>query len=376
MSRKKKKYQILYMTSFGHMVGGGQWSLYYLIRELNKDIFYPILLCPEEGELAEKMRGAGAEVIFLDIGRIRYLNPFVIKRLVNIIKDKHIDLIHTDSTTETFYAGIAARMMRILIVWHIRVNEQTWFIDRVLSMLSTKLILVSSAIRKRFTWLENTKKMIVVYNGIDLKEFDSFSSSSSIREELDIAQGTVLLGCIGRIEKRKGHEHLIAAMRDINNAKLVLVGRGVQKDIHELTMHCNSFNIADRVMYIGYRDDIPALLKAIDIFVFPSIRGEGFSRAILEAMAAGKPVVASDDGGNAEAVVDGLTGYIIPTGDSSSLAMKLNELVGDEKKRTAMGRAGRKRVEAFFTIQRNVEGIQNVYLDILEKHNRRSIHSR
>lgn len=372
----RKRHHILYTTSFSHMMGGGQWSLYYLIRHLNKDVFYPIVVCPEEGELTAMMRGAGAEVLCLDVGRIRYLNPFVITRLISLIKNKQIDLIHTDSSAETFYAGIAARIMRIPLVWHIRVSEQAWFIDRVLSMLSTKLMLVASAISKRFAWLENTKKVVVVYNGIDLEEFDSFSSSSSIREEFGIAHGTVLLGSIGRIEKRKGQEYLISAMRDIDNAKLVLVGGGAQKDIHELKILCNSFNIADRVIHVGYRDDIPALLKAIDIFVFPTIRGEGFARAILEAMAAGKPVVASDDGGNPEAVVDGLTGYIVPVGDSSSLAEKLNDLVGNKKKRTAMGRAGRKRVEEFFTIQRNVEEIQGVYLDILEKDNGRSIHSR
>lgn len=362
----KKRQHMLYMTSFGHMMGGGQWSLYYLIRHLNKDVFYPILLCPEEGELADKMRGAGAELIFLDIGRIRYLNPLVIKRLVNIIKDKQIDLIHTDSTTEAFYAGIAAWVTRIPVVWHIRVSEKAWFIDRILATLSTKLILVSNAIRKRFAWLNDHQKMVVIHNGIDLETFDNFPGTSSIREDYNIAQDTLLLGCIGRIEKRKGQEYLISAMRHLDNAKLILVGQGKEDYLNRITKLCNEFNIADRVMYIGYRDDIPSVLKEIDIFVFPTLRGEGFPRVILEAMAAGKPVVATDNAGSPEAVADGYTGFIVPTGNTSALATKLKELIADKKKRTVMGEAGRKRVKKYFTIQKNVEKIQQVYHDILE----------
>lgn len=362
----KKRFNILYTTSFAHMMGGGQWSLYYLIKHLNKDVFHPTVLCPQEGELASKMRGAGAEVICLNMGRIRYLNPFVIRRLFTVIKDKQIDLIHTDSSTETFYTGISARIMGIPLVWHIRVSEGEWFFDRVLAMFSTKLILVASAISQRFGWLQTTKKMVVIYNGLDLEEFDNFPGTSSIREEYNIAQDTVLLGCIGRIEKRKGQEYIIAAMRHLDNAKLILVGQGKEDYLNRITKLCNEFNIADRVLYVGYRDDIPSVLKEIDIFVFPTLRGEGFPRVVLEAMAAGKPVVATDNAGSPEAVAVGYTGYIVPTGNTSALATKLKELIADKKKRTVMGEVGRKRVKKYFTIQKNVEKIQEVYRDILE----------
>jgi lipopolysaccharide heptosyltransferase II len=370
---KHNRYNILYTTSFGNMMGGGQWSLYYLIKHLDKGIFHPIVVCPAEGELAERMRGVGAEVICLDVGRIRYLNPLIIKKFISLIRDKRIDLIHTDSPTETFYAGIAARMTGTPLIWHIRVSDGEWLLDRVLSSLATRLILVAHALSQRFPWLEDSQRIVVIYNGIDLEEFDNFPATSSIRTELNVSQDTVLLVCIGRIEERKGQEDLISAMRDIDNAKLILVGGGDKRYIRRIQNLCKEFGISDRVFFTGYRDDIPSVLRDIDIFVFPTIKGEGFPRVILEAMAAGKPVVATDNAGNPEAVVDGLTGYIVPAGGSSSLAAKLNELVANKKKRTAMGGAGRKRVEGFFPIQRNVEGTQNVYLDILEKHNERSI---
>ena len=255
MPLKKKKYSILYTTSFSHMMGGGQWSLYYLIRHLDKDVFSPILICPEEGELAEKMEEAGAEVICLHMGRIRYLNPLVLQRLITIIKDRRIDLIHTDSTTETFYAGIAARMMRVPVVWHIRVSEEEWFIDRILAILSTKLILVAKALNERFAWLKDRKKMVVIYNGIDLEAFDNFPTTSSIKREFNIAEDTVLIGCIGRIEKRKGQEYLISAMRDIDNAKLILVGRSEAEYLQKITMLCNKFSEMESVFHGGAEVD-------------------------------------------------------------------------------------------------------------------------
>jgi len=363
----RKRYKILYTTSFDHMMGGGQWSLYYLIKHLDKAIFHPIVACPAEGELAERMRGVGAEVVFFDVGRIRYLNPLVIKKFVSLIKERRIALIHTDSTTETFYAGIAARMMGIPLIWHIRVSEQEWLLDRVLSLLSTRLILVANAIESRFDWLKDTQKMAVIYNGIDLEEFDHFSATSSIRKEFNITKDTVLLGGIGRIERRKGQKYLIFAMRHIDNASLILVGGGDKGYIRRIQNLCKEFGISDHVFFTGYRDDIPSLLRDIDIFVFPTIKGEGFPRVILEAMAARKPVVATDNSGNPEAVVDGVTGYIVPTGNISALAAKINELLANKGKMAKMGKAGRKRAEELFTIQLNLKRVQDVYFNVIEK---------
>jgi len=358
-----KRYNILYTTSFSYMAGGGQWSLYYLVKHLNNDIFHPLILCPKEGDLPEKMRAVGADVLFLKMGRIRHLNLFAVWKLISIMKKQKINIVHTDSSTETFYAGIAARIMHIPLIWHIRVSDREWLIDRVLSLLATRLILVAKAIESRFDRLKDTQKTVVIYNGIDLEEFDHFPATPSIREEYNITKDTVVLGFIGRIEKRKGQEYLVSAMKHIGNAKLILVGRGDEGYTRKMQNLCEEFSISDRVIFAGYRDDIPSVLKDIDILIFPTISGEGFSRVILEAMAAGKPVVATDDAGNPEAVVDGITGYIVPTRNSAALATRIDELVGNKKKRDAMGNAGRRRVETLFLIKSNVRKIEDIYFN-------------
>jgi glycosyltransferase involved in cell wall biosynthesis len=361
-----KKYNILYTTSFSHMAGGGQWSLYYLVKHLNKDIFHPIVLCPEEGDLAEKMRASGADMIFLRVGRIRHMNLLVIRKFISLIKDWQIALIHTDSSTETFYAGIAARSLRIPLIWHVRVSEHEWFLDRLLSLLSTRLILVAEALSSRFKWLKSTQKMVVIYNGVDIEQFDAFPTSSSIREEFNIGKNTVLLGFIGRIEKRKGPEYLISAMKNVDNAKLIFVGKGEEAYLKRIKRLCKESVISNRIIYAGYRRNIPSILKEIDIIVFPTIKGEGFSRVILEAMAAAKPIIATDDAGNKEAVINGITGYVVPAKDAMALGIKINELTAGKEKREQMGSSGRQRVDEMFTMERNIWEIEKLYFEVLE----------
>jgi glycosyltransferase involved in cell wall biosynthesis len=352
------------------MAGGGQWSLYYLIKHLNKDLFHPIVLCPDKGELAEKMTSVGAEVLLLNFGRIRHFNPFVLWKLISIIRKCNTHIVHTDSTTETFYAGIAARIIRIPLVWHIRVSENSFFFNRLLSILSTKLILVGSVFASMFKWLKAGSKITVIHNAVDLEEFDSFSASPSlIRKERGVGDSEILLACIGRIEKRKGQAYLIDAMRHIDNAKLILIGKGEEKYLKHIKWLCEKYKLSDKIIFAGHRDNIPSLLRDIDIIVFPVIYGEGFSRVILEAMAAGKPVIATDVGGNPEAVIDEVTGYIVPAKDTKSLTKRISDLAKDKEKREKMGVAGREEVTKNYNIRKQVETIQNLYVSLLKKEN-------
>ncbi len=361
----KIRHNILYTTSFTHMFGGGQWSLYYMVKNLNKELFHPLVMCPGEGELAEKMKEAGADIIFLNVGRIRHLDLFVVKKLISIIKNNRISLIHTDSTTETFYAGIAARIMKMPLVWHVRSSTGERVLDRLLYPLATRIVVVAKALHSRFDWIKNKKKVVTIHNGIDLKEFDAFPASTSVRNEYGIDDTTVLLACVGRIEEGKGQEYLVRAMGQIEGARLLLIGEGEFAYLQRLKALSKDMEISYKIIFAGYRKNVPSIMKDIDIAVFPSL-GEAFPRVILEAMSAGKPVIATDVGGNPEAVADGMTGFVVPARDVAGLASKINELICDRKKREAMGLAGRKRVEEMFQIYEDVTKMERLYLNILK----------
>ncbi len=347
-------------------MGGGQWSLYYLIKYLNKNTFNPIVLCPGDGEVANKMREAGADVIFFKVRRVRHLSLSTIRFFFQIFLERGIALVHTDSTTETFYAGIAAKIRKIPLVWHVRVSEKKMILDRILSYFSDKLILVAHSLTRRFSWLKWSAKLTVIYNGFDLDEFDKSFGLANLRREFQIPSDAFLIGCIGRIEERKGQLKLLEAIVDINNAYVIFVGDINPSYQKRLSQYAFERGIANRAIFTGHRDNIFELLKQIDILVLPSLKGEGLPRVILEAMAAKKAVIATDDGGNREAVVDGVTGFIVPRGDSFLLAARISELIADREKREKMGIEGRKRVEECFDIKNYVNCVQNVYCELLK----------
>lgn len=361
------KYNILYTTSYGYMKGGGQWSLYYLLKHLDRDHFRPVLLCPEEGALAEKAREIAVDVVIQKMGRIRQLNPLSLWRLLTTLRGEEIHLIHTDSPTQTLYAGLAARITGIPLLWHIRASDPEWFWDRVLSAMTTRHVLVAKSICQRFAWLETSKKLVVIHNGLDIQEFDTLAViPAGLRKEHFLDEKTVLLGCIGRLEPKKGQEFAISALRyvDKKNVKLILVGAGGDTYVRRLRGLARELAVSHQVIYTGYREDVPSLLQEIDILVLPTLT-EAFSRVILESMAARTPLITTDAGGNSEAVVDGITGYIVPPRNVKALADKINELLRDRTQRKKMGEAGRSRVEEYFSMKRHAERIEKLYYEVL-----------
>jgi glycosyltransferase involved in cell wall biosynthesis len=365
--RASKKYNILYTTSYGYMKGGGQWSLYHLLKYLNRDGFRPVLLCPEEGPLVEKARAIAVDVVIQNIGRIRHLNPLSLWKLLRTLKREKIHLVHTDAPTQTLYAGIAAKIVGIPLLWHIRASDPEWFWDRVLSSLIARHVLVAESIRRRFEWFEKSKKAVVIHNGLDIEEFDTLSvTPAGLRKAHALDRKTVLLGCLGRLEPKKGQELAVAALRyvDTNNVKLMLVGEGEEAYVRRFKELTRELGVSQKVIYTGYREDIPSLLQEIDILVFPTLT-EAFSRVILESMAASIPIIATDVGGNSEAVVHGITGYIVPPQDVQALANRINELINDRGKRKKMGKAARARVKDLFTMERHVALIEKLYHEVL-----------
>jgi glycosyltransferase involved in cell wall biosynthesis len=348
------------------MMGGGQWSLYYLVKYLNKELFRPVVLCPEEGDFAERVRSAGAEAIFFDVGRMRNMNLCKVRQIASIIRDRRISIVHTDSTTETLYAGIAARLTHVPLVWHIRATDRERLLDRLLSSIATRLILVANILEPKFGWLQESHKLSIIHNGVALGEFDASPAIPSLREEFGIDTDTALIGCVGRISEGKGQEYLIQAMRTVERANLILIGGGDKDYMRKIEGLCEESGMTSRTIFTGYREDIYRIVKCLDIAVSPTLE-EAFSRVILESMAAGKPVIATDVGGNPEAVQDGITGYLVPPRDPSALCARINELVNNKEKREKMGLAGRKRVEQCFTIEQHVRSVELLYEDMLSK---------
>ena len=363
------KHNILYFSSFGSMKGGGQRSLYYIVSGLDRDIFNPIVVCPAEEELVINLQKIGIETVVFPFKRFRQLSISFILKLLRLLRDKKISIVHTDDPTQSFYAGIAAKLYGIPLIWHVRVSSSNFLMDRLIPYLCSKLILVADSLRDRFYWLESTGKLITVHNAIDIEEFDSIAPVS-IREETGIPRNVVLIGCIGRIEEMKGQIYLAEAVGKINreadNFKILLIGAKDSKYYKKLDKLIKELELEKFFVCTGYRNDTLGIVKNIDLLVLPSSFGEGLSRVILEAMAAGKPVIATDVGGNKEAVIDGVNGRVVPPGDSEALSHAILDMLKSPANMKEMGANGRRKVAMDFSINDNIRKIEDTYNMLLK----------
>jgi glycosyltransferase involved in cell wall biosynthesis len=176
------------------------------------------------------------------------------------------------------------------------------------------------------------------------------------------------IGTVGRLSWEKDQQALLEAFgllkKQVDNACLLIVGDGALRG--DLERAAEDLGIANDVQFLGYRDDVPSIMAALDVFVLPSLE-EGISLTLLEAMAASRPIVATDVGGNPEVVVDGETGILVPSEDVAALAGAIIKLYGDKELRGKMGAAGRKRVEEHFSLNAMVDAYMALYSSVLEK---------
>jgi glycosyltransferase involved in cell wall biosynthesis len=211
----------------------------------------------------------------------------------------------------------------------------------------------------------------VIHNGTDLSSFRPNPNRDQTRASLGLAPGDIAVAIVGRLTPWKGHRELLrafaAAARQHSGLRLLVVGEvAFWEDSYEteLKQVAAEVGIADRVQWLGFRDDVPELLAASDIFALPSV-DEPFGRAIVEAMASEKPVVATRSGGVPEIVVEDETGLLVPPGDDRELAVALGRLAESEGLRRRMGKAGRERAMRLFDVDRTAARVQELYEEIL-----------
>ena len=200
------------------------------------------------------------------------------------------------------------------------------------------------------------------------------ASRAEIRHDLGISDDRLVLLVMARLEKRKGHTYLLDALpqlpEQVRERTIVLVA-GVGPEREALEAQCAAMHLGDRVRFLGQRNDRWSLYEAADVIVLPSISHEDMPIVILDAMAAGRPVVASRVAGIPEQVVDGVTGRLVPPGDAATLAEALAAILADPTGRDAMGRAARVRYESRYTPQRFVDAYRRLYVSLLERRRRR-----
>lgn len=377
MINNGKKFNILYLHNESIM-GGAEISLLNLVKRLNKELFIPHFACSKEGPFIDELRKIKISPDFVQFPSIRWPNPVqicsTIRSLIDIIKKKQINLIHSNQPRSNLFGAIAAKIKTIPIVWHERCLERGRFdSDNIFSFLPDRIICNSGAVKNRFTKGAKTDtKIRTIINGVDLREFNPELNGSVIRKEFNIDEDEPIIGTIGRIDPEKGYECFLESARiilqDFKNVRFLVVGGAFNNPSLEGSLYEMSVEkgIDKKTIFTGFRRDIPQLLASMDIVVLPS-GIDACSRVLFESMAMRKPLVATNAGGTPEIVQDGITGLLVKPRDSSGMAKCIKKLLDDKYLAEQYGNAGRKRVETMFTIERNIRETENVYLELLNE---------
>jgi len=300
----------------------------------------------------------------------------VVPRIAGFIKRRKVGIVHTHLFSANMWGRLAARLAGSPLVVVHEQSVDPWKsgvhfrIDRFLLRWTDAVIPVSNAVKAYYQEKLRRDNGIfeVVYNGVNYARFASAVDTGEKRKLLGIPRGHRVLGAIGRLVPQKGLDILLPAFsavsRSFGETSCVVIGEGPLKE--EMERRAEGLGLSGKVFFVGPQLDIQAWLAEIDIVVTAS-RYEGLSLALSEAMAAGKPVIATDVGGNAQLVVDGETGFIVPPEDADALSSAITRLLGAPAMIASMGERGRQRARDGFTEDLMAKKVQAVYDRLLEE---------
>lgn len=363
---------VILVSNHGEIIGGGELSLLTLLKGLDRSFLNPILVVPSEGRVAASCRASGIEAYAVPLPGLRRPSPKTLGSvwaLVRLIQKTGAVLLHANGSRAMFYAGVAGRLCRRPVIWHLRILDQDPSLDWLLARLATRSIAISQPVRARLTrWPRAHDHCTVVPNGIDLTAFASSKDPETVRISLGLRPCDRIIGTVGRLVAFKGQRYLLEAFSLVRQCypaiTLLVVGDGPERDTLERDSH--RLGISDHVRFTGHREDVADLLSVMEIFVLPSL-AEHFGRVLLEAMAMKLPIVATDAGGVPEIVENNVTGLLIPPADPAGLAKAISELLGDPSRARMMGAAGRGRAEQHFEFRMHARRVEAIYAEALRE---------
>lgn len=360
--------------------GGGERAFAQLINGLDKEHFEVYAACltgnPASDVFAREI-GGSARIINLDLRRL--ISPGAVSELRKIVHDKNIAIVHSQGARADFYARLAARLAGAAAVSTVAAPVEEYDVnflkkliytalDRLLYSSTNRYIAVADHLRRKLVDGRGVSpgKVVRIYNGIDARLYNCpAEQSAGARSAYNVPAGSFLVAAFCRLSPEKGLFNLVEAAgknRDSLPVKYLVAGEGPLEA--GLKARVKSLGIEKDFIFTGFVEDIKPLLSAADLVVLASFR-EGFPVVLLEAMASGKPVVASKIAGIDESVEAGRTGLLVPPGDSAALAAAIKELFTDRGRAMEMGENGRAAVKEKFGIDRMITAHEAVYKELL-----------
>jgi len=365
--------------------GGGERVFSQIIRGLDKERFGVFVASNPGGIFEKKLTEVG-----IKINPVRMTNRYnlgIISRLKKIIKTKDVRIVHSQGGRADFFARIAARIANVPIIissmamlvegYDVSRSRKRLYvlIDRWTERWVNKFTVLSEAMRRSL--IERHKippeNIVKIYNGIEIEEYNPDlkelrNKKLEVRRELGLKNDVPVIGAIGRLVWQKGFEYLIRAAPEVlkkcPEARFLIVGEGPLKN--KLILTSEKLNVADRIIFTGFRSDIKEILASIDVLAMPSLL-EGLPMVLLEAMAMAKPIVATRIDGITEVLENSKTRLLVPAKNSHALAEAIVGTLNDKAKANFFGQNAREAAKEKFSVKKMVEQIELAYEKLLHE---------
>ena len=370
-------------------LGGSHTIIRLLLAHLPKDEFN-IITVPydDRGEgnarFVESVRKEGGDVAPERIPWRSRTNWFKARDTIEaLIRHYDIQLIHCHDTHSNVLVGLGRQRWKCACVaspygwwqapWHVQAHAYHWVEKHLALPRFDRVYTVSQDMKRKILRGRTPEERIrVIHTGLDLTAFDAGAAREEVRRRLGFTDRHLVAGTVSRLFREKGHTYLLDALHQLAGRfpelRLLIVGSGDQRAA--LEAQARRLGIEDRVVFTGFYEDLAGALRAMDIFCQPSIDHEGFPTSVLEAQAAGLPVIASDIGGTGETLHCGVTGLLVPPAQAAPLADALATLAAEPERRRAMAAAARPWIAQSFTLEDMVSQMTRTYHEALEHYAR------
>ena len=378
----------------GRDLGGAEQSLLLLLRELLRNDVEATVALFGDGPFAARLAQMGLRTAYLlltdavrrstryspgmrlsELARLGAQAVPGTAQLVALAVRTHADVVHTNGLKAHVLGGLAGRIALRPVVWHVRDFPPEGAQGRVLRVASKTLprIMLTNSAAVAAAWRPdgNPKRVRPIGNPVDLARFHPDLGGGPVRAELGIAPGVPVVGMVAHLTPWKGHEEFLSVAAKVPGARFLVAGGSIYETeghggyAERLQRRAVDLGLGGRVHFLGNRDDIPEILAALDVLVHCPTAPEPFGRAVAEAMAVGKPVVAARAGGLPEIVEHEVTGLLVPPSDVTACAAAVTRLLSDPALRARLGAAGREAAERMFDPGRHAEKVLQVYREVL-----------
>ncbi len=346
--------------------GGTELHILNLSEQLQQRGYDVTVACRPGRWVEERAHQMGLPTVPIRVMKQNDWQDF--SRLRTFLRERKIDVMHVHWSSDVVVPGFAAlrehvpvRILSRHMPYPFKNRLGAWLYSR---LLYTRLVTVSNSVRETLIKCGVAPKQIeTIHHGTDVGAFEKTTlTPKAVRQELGLPKDCIAVGIVGRIAPEKGHHVLLDAARQLGDhypLRYVVVGDG--PDEAAIRQAAQEMGLGDRFIFTGFRSDVNNVIGALDIVTVPSTWNEPCSAVVQQAMALSRPVIGTRTGGTPEMIVEGETGLLVPPSDPAALGEAITKLAGDAFLRRDLGRAGRERVEAYFSLRVMTDKIEALY---------------